>query len=75
MIEAKIARVKELIRRREEIDAELETFFGGGEGPKRGRPRKGHTVSVSVGHSAGHSVSTSIDDAGEGSAESNDKIE
>jgi hypothetical protein len=39
MIEEKIARVKTLIQKREEIDAELASLFGG-EAPKRGRPRK-----------------------------------
>jgi hypothetical protein len=39
MIDAKIGRVKELIRKREEIDAELNALFGGAE-TRRGRPRK-----------------------------------
>jgi hypothetical protein len=39
MIDAKIGRVKELIRKREEIDAELNALFGGAEA-RRGRPRK-----------------------------------
>jgi hypothetical protein len=40
MIDDKIARVKELIRKREEIDAELNALFGGAEPTRRGRPRK-----------------------------------
>lgn len=40
MIEDKIARVKALIRKREEIDAELSAIFGGAAPAKRGRPRK-----------------------------------
>jgi hypothetical protein len=40
MIEEKIARVKALIQKREEIDAELAAIFGGGEVARRGRPRK-----------------------------------
>jgi hypothetical protein len=40
MIEEKIARVKTLIQKREEIDAELATLFGMTEQAKRGRPRK-----------------------------------
>jgi hypothetical protein len=40
MIEEKIARVKELIRKREEIDVELGALFAGAQPPRRGRPRK-----------------------------------
>ncbi len=40
MIDEKIARVKALIQKREEIDAELAALFGGAEPPRRGRPRK-----------------------------------
>jgi hypothetical protein len=40
MIEEKIARVKTLIQKREEIDAELASLFGMAEQSKRGRPRK-----------------------------------
>ena len=40
MIDEKIARVKTLIQKREEIDAELAEIFGLAERPKRGRPRK-----------------------------------
>jgi hypothetical protein len=39
MIDDKIARVKVLIQKREEIDAELAALFGMAV-PKRGRPRK-----------------------------------
>ena len=51
MIDDKIARVKSLIQKREEIDAELAVLFGGGETPRRGRPRKepaGHADSGTV---------------------------
>lgn len=54
MIDEKIARVKDLIRQREEIDAELKTLFGGSAPSRRGRPRKdqtsGTTTSTSVSH-------------------------
>jgi hypothetical protein len=39
MIDDKIARVKVLIQKREEIDSELASLFGG-EATRRGRPRK-----------------------------------
>jgi hypothetical protein len=39
MIDDKIARVKTLIQKRDEIDAELASIFGGPELPRRGRPR------------------------------------
>jgi hypothetical protein len=39
MVDDKIARVKALIQKREEIDAELAALFGG-EASRRGRPRK-----------------------------------
>lgn len=53
MIEEKISRVKVLIQKREEIDAELASIFGGGEVPRRGRPRK-----EPAGHADGEAVST-----------------
>ncbi len=40
MFDEKIARVKALIQKREEIDTELASIFGGGEVARRGRPRK-----------------------------------
>lgn len=40
MIDEKIARVKALIQKREEIDAELAAIFGMSAPSKRGRPRK-----------------------------------
>lgn len=66
MIDDTIARVKDLIKKREEIDAELAGIFGMTEQPRRGRPRKepsrngeGERISRSVGISAGTSVTTS----------------
>lgn len=53
MIEEKISRVKALIQKREEIDAELASIFGGGEVPRRGRPRK-----ETAGHADREAVST-----------------
>jgi hypothetical protein len=38
--EVKLARAKELLAKREEIDAELEGMFSGVPVAKRGRPRK-----------------------------------
>jgi hypothetical protein len=43
MIDEKISRVKVLIQKREEIDAELSTIFGISDQPKRGRPKKEST--------------------------------
>jgi hypothetical protein len=40
MLEDKIARVKALIQKREEIDAELGEIFNGAQPTRRGRPRK-----------------------------------
>jgi hypothetical protein len=40
MIDDTIARVKDLIKQREEIDAELAGIFGVSDQPRRGRPRK-----------------------------------
>lgn len=41
MLDEKIARVKDLIEKREAIDAELAQLLGvGGEQKRRGRPRK-----------------------------------
>jgi hypothetical protein len=50
MIDEKIARVKALIQKREEIDAELGALFGGAAPAKRGRPRKldGQSISSSI---------------------------
>ena len=64
MIDDKITRVKELIRKREEIDAELNALFGGAEPTRRGRPRKeqgnslGASTSVLVSHSEGQTIAT-----------------
>jgi len=55
MIEEKIARVKVLIQKREEIDAELAAMFGGADVPRRGRPRK-----EAAGHADGSSVSIGV---------------
>lgn len=62
MIDEKIARVKVLIQKREEIDAELSAIFGGAAAAKRGRPRKEQGSSISRG------VSISVSEA-EGSAD------
>jgi hypothetical protein len=61
MIDEKIARVKALIQKREEIDAELATLFGGGETPRRGRPRK-----EPAGHADNTAVSTTLSTAPDG---------
>jgi hypothetical protein len=52
MIDEKIARVKALIQRREEIDAELAAIFNGAAPAKRGRPRKEPGDNVSTSNSA-----------------------
>jgi hypothetical protein len=57
MIDDKIARVKALIQKREEIDAELSAIFDGTAPAKRGRPRKeGSGISNSVSISETRSV-------------------
>jgi hypothetical protein len=55
MLEEKIARVKVLIQKREEIEAELASIFGGGEVAMRCRPRK-----EPAGHADGANGSTSV---------------
>lgn len=62
MIDDKIARVKALIKEREEIDAELAVIFGIAPQPRRGRPRKdaaangGEPATVAITTSEGSSV-------------------
>jgi hypothetical protein len=60
MIDQKIARVKELIRQREEIDAELKALFGGAEAPRRGRPRKDQSSGISTSQPVSESLTESI---------------
>ena len=45
--ENKLARARELIAKRDEIDAELDGMFGGAPAAKRGRPRKDATAGES----------------------------
>ena len=46
MLDDKIARVKKLIEKREEIDAELSQLLGLAEKPRRGRPPKDDATTV-----------------------------
>lgn len=39
-MDVKLNRIRELINDKERIDAELNQLIGGGEVPRRGRPRK-----------------------------------
>lgn len=67
MLEEKIARVKVLIEKREEIEAELASIFGGAEVAKRGRPRKelaGHADGANGSASVSRTASTSSSDSG-----------
>lgn len=59
MIDDTISRVKDLIKKREEIDAELAGIFGITEQPRRGRPRK-EPGRNGDGQSTGHTVGTSV---------------
>jgi hypothetical protein len=67
MIDAKIGRVKELIRKREEIDAELNALFGGAEA-RRGRPRKDQGIGSVEPAAGAEEQSTESREVGEASA-------
>jgi hypothetical protein len=67
MIDAKIGRVKELIRKREEIDAELNALFGGAE-MRRGRPRKEQGNGPVEPAAGAEEQSTEVSEVGEASA-------
>jgi hypothetical protein len=51
MIDDKIAKAKALIEERERIDRELSALFGLADAPKRGRPRKGQSITTTTGQS------------------------
>ena len=68
MIEEKIARVKELIRKREEIDAELGALFAGAQPPRRGRPRKEQANGPVESTAGAEEQSTEVDEVGGASA-------
>jgi hypothetical protein len=39
-LDSKLERIRDLIDTKEKVDAELQQLLGGGEPPRRGRPRK-----------------------------------